>query len=438
MRRFCNIDLYPWQQNELREVGGEVRPRVSYTQIPRKNGKSLAASALALSELVLLPERHIYAISDSERNLNSVLVREVRGLISRSPDLSDAIHVFKWGMECPETGSFLEVRPGNFRASQGINPHLVLFDEVHLQRTDEIWAGMQMSGAARDDALLYGITTPGFDQTGLAHGLYEQVRQGSDILRGTIYEPLDPDCDVDDQDAWRQANPCYDRPGFLEALQYDRQTLPEHQFRCFRLGQWGYGVADHAIPLDRWDDDGGNPDFPPQSQVWLGVDAALSRDSSAVAAVRKDEEGNLHTKVRIFEANESGMDFDAIENLIRDYAANYQVVECAFDPFAFTRSAQMLEDEGIAMVQVRQDHSNMVPASQALFDAVVNGQLIHDRDPAVREHIEAAVSQQTERGWRLSKRKSRAPIDAAIALALAVWRSTLEQELQPMPRLSIV
>jgi phage terminase large subunit-like protein len=439
MRRFCRIELYEWQKKELRECGGETRPRVSFTQVPRKNGKSLVAGALALTELVLLEDRHVYAISDSERNLNSVLMREIRGLINRSPELSDAIHIFQQGLECPQSGSFMEVRPGNFKASQGINPHLVIFDEVHLQKTDEIWAGMQMSGAAREDALLYGITTPGQDTTGLAHRLYEEVKSGSNVLRGTIYEPLNPECDIDDREAWRQANPCYDRPGFLEALEYDRQTLPEHQFRCFRLGQWGYGVAEHAIPLDAWDRCAGEVSIEPLGAVWVGVDAALSRDSSAISVCFKDPDGKFHTRTKIVWADpDNGMDFAALENHIREIGSNYYIQEVAYDPFAFQRSAQVLEEEGIRMVQVRQDNSNMVPASQALFDAVVGGNLVHDGDIAVRAQIEAAVSKQVERGWRLSKQKSRAPIDAAIALSLAVWRASLGVEQYAAPRLSIL
>src|SRR6185295_8354225 len=110
--------------------------------------------------------------------LNSVLVRELRDLVGGSEYLRDSIHVFKNHIEVPETGSFCETRPNNFRASQGVNPHLVVVDEVHLQRDDQLWSGFQMAGAARADALLFGITTPGYDLTSMAHGLYTAVKAG--------------------------------------------------------------------------------------------------------------------------------------------------------------------------------------------------------------------------------------------------------------------
>lgn len=50
MRRFCGVELYPWQRDEMHRVGGEKRPRVAYTQVARKN--VLAARAGRVGEAV--------------------------------------------------------------------------------------------------------------------------------------------------------------------------------------------------------------------------------------------------------------------------------------------------------------------------------------------------------------------------------------------------
>lgn len=275
---------YPWQAEVLRDLTAPGRPRVAYVQVPRKNGKTRLAALLALADACLHERRHIYVVSDSERNLNSTLVRELRDLIGGSPDLRDSIHVFKNHFEVPQTGSFIETRPNKFSASQGINPHLVLFDEVHLQRNGETWYGMQMAGAAREDALLLGITTPGYDLTSLAHDLYEQVRSGSSGIYGRIFEG-DPAADIDDRASWASANPCFDRPGFEAAMAFDRHEagMPEHEFRRYRLGNWT--ATDKAwLPYGSWAECAAPTREPPEpgARVWLGFDGSFSNDSTAL------------------------------------------------------------------------------------------------------------------------------------------------------------
>jgi len=51
------------------------------------------------------------------------------------------------------------------------------------------------------------------------------------------------------------------------------------------------------------------------------------------------------------------------------------------------------------------------------------GRLVHDGEPELRRQILAAVPSETERGVRISKRKSKKRIDAAVALAMAADRA---------------
>lgn len=427
MRRFCRVELYPWQADQLRAVGGEQRPRVAYTQVARKNGKSLTAATLALSELCLLDERHIYAVSDSERNLNSVLIREIRNLVHRSSELSDAVHVFKWGLECPATGSFIEVRPGNFRASQGINPHLVLFDEVHLQRSEEIWSGFQMSGAARADALLYGITTPGYDLTSLAHELYQQVRAGKEGIHGTIFEPHNPSADIDDLDAWRQANPCIDNPGFLDGLRFDRTTLPEHEFRRFRLGQWT-ATASAWLPYGAWD----RCALPTRTveageKVVLGFDGSFSGDSTALVGCTLD--GHLFVVGCWENPGRKGwrVPREEVEAKIEEAFSTYTVVELVADPPYWQRElgewAKRYGEKRVLEFATNR-RERMAPASTAFYAAVMEGKVTHDGDRRLARHVSNCVVKATAQGDVVTKadKDSPAKIDLAVAGIIAHQR----------------
>jgi phage terminase large subunit-like protein len=61
----------------------------------------------------------------------------------------------------------------------------------------------------------------------------------------------------------------------------------------------------------------------------------------------------------------------------------------------------------------------MVPASQRLYDAIVERRLVHGNDPQLNAHVSAAVARHGRRGWRVDKANRLGKIDAVIALTIA-------------------
>lgn len=422
--------LYEWQRSVLTDLSANTnRPRVAYVQVPRKNGKTRLAACLALAEACLFPRRHIYAIADSERNLNSVLIRELRELIGASEHLRDSIHVFKDHLEVPETGSFIETRPNNFRASQGINPHLVLFDEVHLQKSEDIWSGMQMSGAARPDALLFGITTPGYDLTSLAHSLYQSVKTGDPTLYGRIYE-ADSAAAIDDRGEWKRANPCYNRAGFAENMEFDRVRAPEHEFRRFRLGQWT-ATESAWLPYGAWAacSAPGTTMPPTGSRVWLGFDGSYSGDSTALVGVTDER----HVFVVGCWENPGRKDWRVprgeVENTIAMAMAKYNVQELLCDPPYWGREIGewAMRWPGKVLEFPTFSRARMAPACTTFYSAVLERNLTHDGDPRLERHISNAVVKNSPQGDYITKvdKDSPAKIDLAVAAIIAYSRASM-------------
>lgn len=424
-------ELYDWQREVLRDLAGITpgRPRVAYVQVPRKNGKTRLAAVLALAEACLLPRRHIYAIADSERNLNSVLIRELRELIGASEHLRDSVLVYKDHLEVPETDSFIQTRPNNFKASQGINPHLVLFDEVHLQKSPDIWSGMQMAGAARTDALLFGVTTPGYDITSMAHNMYQAVKAGDPSLYGKIYE-APTDADLDDRDAWRVANPCHTRPGFMDGLEFDRGLLPEHEFARFRLGRWT-ATESAWLPYGVWDScgDPGRGVPPDGTRIWLGFDGSFSGDSTALVGVTEDRhafvvgcwENPGRTSWRVPR--------DEVEAAITAAFNRWRVVELLADPPYWEReiSEWELRWPGRVLQFPTWARARMAPACSTFFSAVMEKSLTHDGDPRLARHLANCVVKATAAGDVVTKQDKNSPakIDLAVAAIIAYSRASI-------------
>ncbi|WP_436792659.1 terminase large subunit domain-containing protein [Actinospongicola halichondriae] len=422
------IELYDWQKQVIADLGGQERPRTAYVQVPRKNGKTLLAAALVLTELILLPGRHIYGISDSERNLNSVLVRELRSLITGSELARNALYVSKAGIENPANGSFFEVRPGRYEATQGINPHLVIADELHLLK-EQVWYGMAMAGAARDDALLFGITTPGYDLTSVAHDLYLQAQTADPETSDTysVIHEAPPGSDVDDCSTWEIANPAYS-DSFGEAMKLDHERLPEHEFRRFRLGQWT--ATDEAwLPYGAWSDRTDETrHLKPGDAIWIGFDGSYSGDSTALVAATAD--GFISVLGCWENPGVKGwrVPRDEVEEAVSDAFDHFDVRELICDPPYWEREIQewQIQWPGRVIEFATNSRQRMAPACTTFYAAVMEGRITHDGDERLSRHLANAITKSSPVGDYITKpdRMSPAKIDLAVAAVLAYLRAS--------------
>ena len=95
------------------------------------------------------------------------------------------------------------------------------------------------------------------------------------------------------------------------------------------------------------------------------------------------------------------------------------VKEIVYDPWQFIESAEILAERGLPMVEFPQNASRMAPASETLYELIVEGRVVHDGNATMKEQVLCAVIAPTERGgWRISKRRSLEKIDGAVSLAI--------------------
>lgn len=438
MEHVFGVNLYTWQKRVIRAIGGRERPRRAYVQVGRKQGKSLLSCALILTELILVPETAAYGIADTERNLNSVLVREMRTLIGRTFETRGAFIVTARGIEYPFNGSFFEVRPGNYRATQGINPTLAVMDEVHLQRSDEVWNGMQMAGAARPGFMLLGITTPGYDLTSMAHDLYQLVRAGDPTIWGCIHEPENLACDLDDREAWIQANPrVEDDPAFMDALAFDRASMPEHEFRRFRLGIWT-ATESAWLPYGAWDARATGEritpmDVDPGERYVLGFDGSYSGDSTALIVAR-----GKHVSVAGCWENPGTKGWRVpraeVDAVVTSWMNQGRNVTLLADPPYWGAELSEWGQRWPGRVIEFPTHirTRMAPACTTFYAAVMDGTLTHDGDRRLARHVSNAIVKSSPQGDYITKPDPNSPakIDLAVAAVVAFAMSSQAQQVR--------
>jgi phage terminase large subunit-like protein len=430
-----------WQAPILDAYTADERPRVAYVQVPRKNGKSWLGAAVAINEMVMRGGQ-VFLISDSERNLKSALFFELCSIVRNSPRLTAMVHTYKDHLECPASGGGIYLRPNNLSASQSINPDLVIFDEVHMQKSDEIWNGMILAGDAAERGMVLGITTPGYDVTGMAHGLYEQVKAG--VLDGVIHEGTNAKVDLAHEGAvveqLKIANPVLeDRPEMMDrflaqiGLRPGAGRISDHDFLRFRLGLWTTGGS-AWLPYGAWAARRSPNAFEWTEGTWVGFDGSHSGDSSALVAVNP---GGQLTVLGLWE-RPSRLTGKAAENWRVPRADVDRAVSAAMDrdvrpclvadPPYWRTEIQEWETRwpGRVFEFPTSSTARMAPACTTFYSAVMEGR-IQDCTPdgrfqtAMAEHLANATVKETPNGTVIVKSSQWSPrkIDLAVAAVIA-------------------
>ena len=430
--------LEPWQRNDiLRPLFGTLQPdgrrqyREALIGLPRKSGKSEIAAGIALYLLAADGEygAEIYGVAGS-RQQATIVFKTAVDMVNASPLLRAACKVYRHVIELPETGSIYRVLSADAKLAHGYNPHGAVIDELHVHPNGELYEALRTGTAARTQPLIVSITTAGASRDGIAWDVYQRGLAKTDPRLFFYWRGAADGSAKDDKESWKQANPAsWVSEEFLED---QMRSLPEPVFRRLHLNQWfEEAAASSWLTPEQWESAQGEPIIDPAVPIVLAVDAASRRDTTGVAIAQRGADGTMNVKTWIFKADEQlgYLDYGIIEDFVRDICKDYVVSRLAFDPFQMTAIQMRLANDGLPAETFPQNDIRMVPASQLLFDLIVEGKLRAGNDPALTEQVLAAGIRDTARGWRLEKRKSQKPIDAVVALAMAVQLAEWEAEL---------
>lgn len=441
--------LRDWQKELVRNIfayeDGGLKHRTSLVGMPRKSGKSALGSVLALYSLIVGPDGgEVYSVA-AEKEQARIVFKDAKRTIEASEMLSGMCNLYRDAIEVPSSGSVYRALSAEAYSKEGLNPHFVMFDELHAQPNRELFDVMSLAMGSRGRlATLLAITTAGvkMDNTGrdsIAYTLYQygQKVSSKEVDDSSFFMAWwEDDGDHRDPETWRKSNPGYgdlsDPSDFESAV---RRT-PESEFRTKRCNQW-VSSATAWLPAGAWDDCAGEFEISQDDEIILGFDGSFSGDASVIvgATVPKDDD----EKIRIFlvkawekdltEGDENWrVDIADVENTIIEFCANHSNVrEIACDPFRWQRSMQVLEDRGLPVVEWPSTSARrMVPACAKFYDGVVEKRFVHDGDPVLARHLENAVTKIDNLGPRIVKEKRNSPrkIDAAVAAVLAVDRAT--------------
>ena len=189
--------LLDWQHQVIWDVYGTVKDnglrqyRQAYLEIPKKNGKTELVAALALYHLLCDPPGGEIYCCAAERYQASLTYKAAKQMIEQDPALEEMLRVVDSSKEIhnKSTGTFIRVLSAEAYSKHGLNPSVVIFDELHAQPNRNLWDVMTFgASSARREPLCWVITTAGDDPDRLSIG-WEQHEYSRKVIEGEITDP---------------------------------------------------------------------------------------------------------------------------------------------------------------------------------------------------------------------------------------------------------
>lgn len=436
------MQLRPWQREILNDIfelrkDGRRRYRRGLLMMPRKNGKSILASGIALYSLFTEMGAEV-AIVAGDRAQARIVFRECARMVELDPILSRKLHTLRDVIEYPETGSVLRVLSADASRAEGYNFSTVIFDEVHIQPDDRLWATVNLGSGARRNPLVLGISTAGakINTRGAFSLCYSLWQYGQRIKTGEVDDPTfyfqwfaAPEAlEWNTPEAAAAANPAYgdflDPEDFAAAA----RSLPRDEYETKRLNRW-VTSSESFLPQGVWEAcEDKTLTLDKADPIVLGFDGSFSNDSTAIVACRISDKALFvlgHWERGIDEALTWRVPVEEVEAAMTDICLSHEVKEIVCDPFRWQRSMEVWQQMGLPVVEFPQTPGRMVPATAAMYDAVVNGNVKHDGDPRLARHAANATPYYSRNGLMVKKeaKQSLKRIDLFVAAIMAHSRA---------------
>lgn len=453
--------LLDWQRElllglfRLREEGLRQYRR-ALVGVPKKNAKSALAAALALYFTVADGEPTPFVpCAAANEDQADIVFGFAKAMCEESPPLKELTEVFDREIVVPSRpgAKLVRVAAGGGHLD-GRNVYVPIFDELHewtTAKSQATYTVLTKGTVARRQPLIFAITTAGWDKDSICGQLYEHGRrvEAGEVEDSTLYFAwweAPEHLDYGSQEAFLAANPSAGATVTYERFREEVLTTPEHEVRRYNLNQWT-SVEAAWLPPGAWGTCERSSEIDPGAEIVVAIDAATKHDSTAVVLVQEQGE-QAAVRSRVWERPidpvtakpraDWRLPIEELKTYLRELHRKYDVRAFGYDPAFISWVADELEAEGLPMVEIPQTAGRMVPASQGLYERVVQQRIVHDGDPTLARHIANAVAVQsaTTPGWRLAKGKARRPMDAAIALAMCVYLlGTPEEEPAKAPHL---
>lgn len=462
--------LLDWQKEIISDVYGTLKPNGrrqyehAYLEIPKKNGKTTLIGALGLRHVVCDPPGGEIYCCAAEKEQAAISYRMAKSMIDQEPALAKMIKVIdsKKEIHNKRTGTFMKVLSAEAYSKHGINPSVVIFDELHAQPNRNLWDVMQFGASdARAEPLMWVITTAGDDPDRKSIG-WERHELAQKIISGEVVDPTiyakiygaPEDADIYDEAVWYACNPSLGKSISIDKVRSAAEAAKESEaseklFRWLRLNQWVQLKRLSWLPLTLWDATEANisrEEFRGK-RCYIGIDLSRTIDLTSVTMLFPPQSGvdqwtffidsfcpaerikerSARDKVDYIKWADIGhlvatpgdvVDYDAVRDHLKSIERTYKVAHYCGDPWHLEIVKQLLPQEiQRKFIEVPQTIAGLAPAMHELEKMFHGKEIQHDANPLNRWAFgNVIVATDGNENMKPMKNKSIERIDPIVSL----------------------
>lgn len=454
---------------------GYRRFNQAYIQVARKNGKTLLVAWVSL--YMLMADGYIGAqvyCTATAKEQARICYEGCMKTVLNSPTLKKRLKIIdsKSRIEYKKKYSKLVTLSSDTKHLDGFDPHAGVIDEYHEHPNNQIFKLIDDGAVQQDEALIFIITTAGFNLDGPCYVEYNYCKQilrkeKTNEKRFIFIAEMDEEDDILAEYSWKKCNPLIAyMPGGLDKI---RQKVQEgidkpddlRNMLTKTLNKWVDMQKEGYLEVSKWNPLGMDRkeflDFIRGKACYAGVDLSQKHDLSSIGLVfplSEDmfaiyvhtfiPEGRIEEKIKIDGVNyrawinegwmSSCQGLTIRNKEIEEWLISFkeendiEVLEVDYDTWGANQFAQDLEEKGFNIVEIGQRITVLSEPLKAFRNDVYDRKMIHDNNPVLEWNIRNAIEKSDTKGnILLDKSKRDKKIDGLAAIINAYVRASTHE-----------
>ena len=430
-----------------------------FIQLARKNAKSQFLAIIASYITFLSDQQEECYIAGWDRQQSGLVYNDIIKQLEACEMLSGKYKDAYGKITHLKSGSIIvPLSKEAKKTGDGTNPSLGIVDEYHAHETAEIYDVIDSGMGARENTLMFIITTAGFNLNGPCFKEYKYCSQILDPNNPVdndeyfiIICELDKEDDIKDETVWIKSNPIVATyEAGIKKLRSDLKVAldnPEkmRSFLTKRMNKWVDHKENGYMDMSKWNSCGREIDWEEfrGQEVTIGIDLSAKIDLTSVnVETKKDKyliknhsfmpEDTIALRARTDKAHYqlwetqgwitstpgAVVDYSYIKAYIKDKEKEYdlKIKEICADPWNAIQFMQEMEADGYTVVEIRQGIATLGGPTKDFREQVYQGNLEHDNSPVLAFAMANAVTRSDANdNIMLDKSKSTERIDPAAA-----------------------
>lgn len=417
---------------------GRWASRLVGISTPRQNGKSQLIVARALAGILLFGEKTIICSAHQTDTAREVFQR-LLDVIDDNPAVSKRVESVMKALNREyirfKGGQTIRIKARSVSGSRGFSADCLLLDEAQILGRPA-WSSIMPTMSARENPQAWLLGTPPTPQDdGEVFGqIREQALDKSGRRLAYLEWSANSDVDLDDEEAWRSANPAYGTRIQREAIEAERSSMSDEQFAMERLGMWSADSVAQVIDSTSWGQVK-DPASMAVDRITLAIDVAPDRSVATVALAGQRADGLWHVEV-----DDQRKSVEWVSAWVKSRAESNRLHSVVVDEMSGLvekrKGRNYLIGTDVVVTLAAAEGRDMAIACGKFFDGVVEAspKLRHTDQPQLNVALSVARKRPLAGAWAWNRKDAMSDITPVVAVTLALWGAQKDDVERPMRR----